>query len=200
MRTLIADAAVVLATLLAWASLMPQLLKLVRTKDPTGVSATWPAIGLVTNLAWTSYLAVRDLWAAVPSTVVMVVFYFFVLRALAGAGKDLTRPIRRGIVWAAGLTAVLVIGGWGLLGLALAWSYGVQVAPAVVAAYRTWAPTGVSVGTWRLITLEATLWGLYGWLLADGPIVVYAVVGVTAGLAILGRLGFTRNRLLVETP
>ena len=52
MAGILATIAVVVATILAGLSLIPQILKLVRTRDAAGVSSTWPAIGLVTNAAW----------------------------------------------------------------------------------------------------------------------------------------------------
>ncbi|MEX1044273.1 MAG: PQ-loop domain-containing transporter, partial [Acidimicrobiia bacterium] len=74
----LADVAVIAATVLAWWSLIPQIRKLIRTEDATGVSGTWPAIGLVSNAAWTAYLVSQALWAATPATTVMVFFYFVV--------------------------------------------------------------------------------------------------------------------------
>lgn len=59
----LATFALVVATVLAAVSLLPQILKLVRTGDPRGVSATWPAISLVTNAAWSVYLIQAGLTA-----------------------------------------------------------------------------------------------------------------------------------------
>lgn len=191
----LADVAVVVATLLSWVSLLPQIVKLARGRDASGVSATWPAIGLVSNAAWTAYLLAGRLWAAAPSTAVMVVFYALVLRYLHLSGLPLRRPLARGAAWAAALAAVGAAGGWPLFGIVLGWSYAVQLSPSVWTAYRTDRPTGVSPGTWALISFEGVLWGMYGWWNADTPIVVYAVVGAVTGILVLARHSATRRRL-----
>jgi uncharacterized protein with PQ loop repeat len=188
-----ADLSVIAATLLAWISLVPQIVRLARTGDPTGVSTTWPAIGLVSNAGWTLYLLSRELWAAIPSTVVMVVFYGLVLRALARTGTRLDRSWGRGATWAALLGIAAAIGGMRGLGLVLAWSYVVQIAPAVRAVYAVGRPTGVSVATWLLIAAEAGLWGFYGWWFDDLPVMIYAAVGVLGGLAIVVRMAAIRR-------
>lgn len=184
-----ADIAVIVATLLAWTSLVPQIVRLGRTGNANGVSTTWPAIGLVSNAAWTAYILSQELWAAAPSTAVMVIFYLLVFRALAGTGVRLGRPIARGVMWTLILAGTGIIGGWSALGLLLGWSYVIQLAPAVWSVYRTDRPTGVSAPTWILIVVEALLWGFYGWWFSDIPIIVYAAVGVVAGCTILVRLG-----------
>jgi len=185
------DATVIVATGLAWWALVPQIRKLARTGDPTGISTTWPAIGLVSNAAWTAYLVSQALWAAAPSTAVMVIFYVLVLRALGRVGSHLSTPLRRGTAWAVILFGLLAFGGWTTLGLALGWAYVLQLAPAVVAAFRTPEPTGVSAGTWSMIGVEAALWLTYGGLHSDVPVMIYGTVGIGAAVLILGRLAVT---------
>jgi len=36
---------------------------------------------------------------------------------------------------------------------------------------------------------ESAVWGVFGWAVADGPILVYAVSGVLASVLVLVRLG-----------
>lgn len=185
------DLTVIAATALAWWSLIPQIRRLARTGDATGVSTTWPAIGLVSNAGWTAYLLVEGLWAAAPSTAVMVVFYVLVFRALHRARVPLRTAATRGVVWSTCLITVLVVGSWPALGLVLGWAYVPQLAPAVWSAYRTAEPIGISPGTWALIGVEASLWAVYGVAKDDTPVVIYAVVGVVAAVLILVRLGTT---------
>lgn len=199
MSTLIANIAVVTATILAWTTLVPQIVKLAKGRDAEGVSATWPAIGLVSNAAWTAYLSSQELWLAAPSTAVMILFYALVLRYLALSGRDLRSSAGRGITWVVMLTSTGLLGGWPALGLLLGWSYVVQLAPSVWSAYRSYRPSGVSIGTWALIGVEAVLWGVYGWFYSDSAIVIYAVVGLVASTAIVLRVFVTRNRPVVAT-
>ena len=97
-------------------------------------------------------------------------------------------------MWALTLATVGGLFGWGAFGLVLGWSYAVQMAPPLAAAYRSASPTGVSIGSWMLITIESLLWGVYGWLLDDLPIQVFALTGIVAGSSILGRAWATRRR------
>ena len=189
-----ADAFVIVATVLAWTTLIPQIRSIIRTGDIEGVSITWPFIGLVSNAAWTLYLGSQALWAATPSTAGMVVFYVVVIKVLADRHAPLRRAFVRGALWASALAAVGTAFGWGAFGLVLGWSYAVQMAPPLVAAYRSASPTGVSVGSWALITIESVLWGVYGWLLDDLPIQVFALTGIVAGSSILMRAWRTRPR------
>lgn len=187
----LADTWVIAATLLAWWSLVPQIRKLVRTGDASGVSSTWPAIGLVANAGWTAYLLSQELWAAAPSTAGMVVFYVLVLRSLQRAGVSLRTALIRGAVAVALLGAVTVAGSWPVLGLVLGWAYLPQLAPAVWSAYRSHDPSGVAVGTWTVILVEAALWLVYGRLVGDVPVLIYSVVGVASSGLILARLAAT---------
>ena len=189
-----ADVFVIVATVLAWTTLVPQILKLARTGDPKGVSATWPYIGLVTNGAWTAYLWSQGLWAAMPSTAGMVFFYLLVIHYLRKAAVPLGRPLARGVVVAGLFAAIASSLGWTALGLVLGWSYIVQISPAVWSTYRSRNPTGISVGSWSLITIESGLWLVYGWLLSDLPIVVFGSTGLAAGGAIVVRAALTQRR------
>jgi uncharacterized protein with PQ loop repeat len=187
----LANLSVILATVMAWWSLIPQIRKLLRTGNTSGVSGTWPAIGLISNAGWTAYLLSQQLWAAAPSTAVMVFFYLVVLRTLHGARAPLLKPLIRGAIGVMILAGAFAFGSWPVLGLVLGWAYVPQLAPAVLAAYRTAHPSGIATGTWALIGIEAGLWFVYGWLLGDTPVIIFAVVGVTAAVLILVRVWST---------
>jgi uncharacterized protein with PQ loop repeat len=189
-----ADLAVVAATVLAAIFLLPQIVKLARTGDATGVSSTWPALGVATNVGWFAYLSSQRLWPSVPSTVLMMVFYSMVLRYLARTGVPLQASVLRGVVWGVMLLTALGLGGWDALGLVLGLSYAVQLAPSVWTAYRTHAPSGISPGTWWLGGIEAVLWGFYGSAYGDVPLVVFAGFGVVAASLMLARFYATRHR------
>jgi len=183
MAGILATIAVVVATILAGLSLIPQILKLVRTRDAAGVSSTWPAIGLVTNAAWCAYLLQAGLWPASISTILLVVFYSVVMWGLARAGRSLGASILRGAWWAALLVAITLVGGWLALGTVLGFSQFLQVTPAIVTAYRTAHPTGIAPATWWIAGTEGVLWGYYGWYHGDVPIMIFAATYViTSGL------------------
>lgn len=187
MAAALAVVALVAATVLAAVSLIPQILKLVRTRDPSGVSATWPAIGLVTNAGWSAYLIQEGLWPASISTFLVIAFYAVVMWALRRAGSTLGQSVIRGVIWAAALIAVTLTAGWFVLGAVLGMSQFLQVAPAIYTAYRTAQPTGIAPATWWIAGVEGVLWGYYGWFHADIPIMIFATTYVTTAALMLSR-------------
>lgn len=192
---MLANAAVIAATVLAATSLVPQVLKLIRTRVPDGVSATWAAFGVVTNLAWATYLTSQSLWLALPSVVMIVAGYgatFVILRRLRAS----VRPsLRLATAWMVTLGAIGWIGGWATLGTVLGFSYAVQVSPGVWTAYRTHRPYGIAPATWIITLIEGLLWGYYGWWHADAPLMIFAVIAGLASTVMLARYGATRRRL-----
>ncbi len=187
------DAAALVATILSGISLLPQISKLFRTGDLRGISPTWPVFGVVTNVAWLAYLTSRQLWAAIASPLLMVVLYGVIIGAVARLGMPLARGMGRGVAWGAALAATGAIGGWTGLGFVLGWSYVLQVAPQVTAAYRSPHPAGIAPATWFVAIGETGLWGLYGIVRHDVPVTTFGVIGVAAALVILGRYYATRS-------
>ena len=64
--------------------------------------------------------------------------------------------------WLVVLFGARWLGGPNAIALLLGFAYVVQLTPAVVKAWRTWRPSGISTGTWMLHLIEAVLWGTYG--------------------------------------
>jgi uncharacterized protein with PQ loop repeat len=183
----LATAALVAATVLAATSLLPQIVKLVRTADPAGVSATWPATGLVINGAWCAYLIQAGLWPASISTFFMVVFYSAIMWALARAGRSLRTSLWRGAATGAVFAAIAAGFGWLVMGTVLGLSQFLQVGPAIFTAYRTRRPTGIAPATWWIAGTEGLLWGYYGWFHRDVPIMIFSVTYVATAVLMLAR-------------
>ena len=196
---LLADSAAVIATVLAVITLIPQIMKLWRTRNAEGVSATWAAFGTVSNGAWAAYLASQSLWLALPSTSVMAVFDLIPLLLIGWTGRSILRATSLGTLWARALTAAGLVGGWQGLGLILGVSFGVQATPSLWTAFHTWAPRGISSGTWQLILIEGVLWGVYGAGYSDRAVVVYGILSTIASALMLGRYYGTRHRWLDPT-
>jgi uncharacterized protein with PQ loop repeat len=190
----LADAAVIVATILAVGSLVPQAVRLLRTRDIAGVSVLWTALGTITNLAWFAYALARGLWAGVPATLATAAFYGFLFVTLVRFGGRPGAALRGGIAWAMLLTAVTVIGGWSALGAVLGVSYAVQIAPSLWTAWRTYAPTGIAPGTWVLFLVQVVLWGYYGLEEQDWAIKGFALTGIVSSLLMLVRWAMTRSR------
>ncbi len=197
MTETLANIAVVLATISTAAFLLPQIVKLVRTRNTAGVSTTWPALGFVINVGWFSYMISQQLWVSIAPPFISLVAYGVTLWALRRAGRDIAPSYFRGMAAAVVLVAIAFVGGWTVLGIALGLSYGVMVAPSVWTAYRTADPSGIAPLTWWIGAVEALLWGSFGWYHSDRGIITFMVVGVTASTLMLLRYYTTRNRTAV---
>lgn len=200
MTETLANIAVIAATIGTVTFLVPQTVKLIRTRDTEGVSATWPAMGFVVNLGWFVYMIAQELWVATLAPFVTFLSYLVVLWALRRAGRELTAGAWRAGAWGGMLGLVGVIGGWEPLGVALGVSIGVQLSPSVWSAYRSPDPSGVSPMTWWIGLAEALLWGYYGLFNRDAGIVTFGVVASVAALLMLARYYLTRGRVAAVQP
>jgi uncharacterized protein with PQ loop repeat len=189
-----ANVAVIVATILAVGSLVPQAVRLLRTRDIVGVSVLWTALGAVTNLAWFAYALARGLWAGVPATLATACFYGFLFVMLVRFGGRARTAVLGGTAWALLLGGVTLTGGWSALGAVLGVSYAVQVAPSLWTAWRTYAPTGIAPGTWVLFLVQVLLWGYYGAEEHDWAIKGFAVTGIVSSTLMLLRWLTTRSR------
>jgi len=120
--------------------------------------------------------------------------YGFLFVALVRFGAPARSAVVGGVAWAALLTAATVVGGWSALGAVLGVSYAVQVAPSLWTAWRTYAPTGISPGTWVLVLVQVVLWGYYGMVEQDWAIKGFALIGIASSLLMLLRWATTRSR------
>lgn len=189
-----AEGLATLGTLLAFVFLMPQIVRLVTERDVRGLSPSWAAFGLLTNLAWVVYLMGRALWPAIAAPALALAGYAITLWLIAARTAD-RAWVRASIAYEALLLAVVFLWGWAGLGIALAVTPAIQLTPAVSAAYRSARPDGLSPLTWSLMVVEAVMWGGYGLLTADIALIGYgAITSIGSGL-VLGRSILTRPEL-----
>ncbi len=191
---MIADIAAIVATILAIVALLPQVLKLHRTGIIAGVSATWGGIGAVSNIGWFVYLSREKLWASVPAAGFLFVFYAITVYYVGRGGGDLRPAARWSAGWATALTLILVLGGWGALGIVLGSGAAVTLAPGLWTAYRTRLPRGIAPSTWAITLTGSLLWSYYGLFYEDPGILIYAVTTVTGAALMLARYAATRHR------
>lgn len=182
-----------IATVLATVMLAPQVVKLARTNDVAGLSAAWVALGFTTNVAWTIYLVGERLALAAASTSIAAAFYGIVWFQL---GRNRV-PLRGAGYWAlvASLSLALIysVFGWATFGLVMGFTYFVQVAPSVTAAFRHARPSGISPGTWTIAFVEGAFWMHYGVWHGDAPIIVFSVAAMISGMLMVGRYLATRS-------
>lgn len=196
MTVLMMGVVVLVANVLGAGMAYPQARKLIRTGRTDGVSTVWVGISMAMNAWWLVYGVVMEVWALVPVSSVSLLLYSTIgVVMLRSVGPSALRGIGLGIA-GLGLLPVpfLLAGGWALAGGVIGLGYGVQLAPAVITAFRTSELGGVAAGTWVLALVEAALWLLYGSYVADSALLAGGGIGIGMASLILGRLAVTGHR------
>ncbi len=181
----------VAAAVLAVPQFLPQLLKVRRTGDTTGVSWPWAMLTSVNNAAWFAYFVLARFWGALVPASSAAVLAGGLAVLLARRGQVTRKAALLITAWPAVLAAAFAAAGRAGLGTVLTAAFVLQVAPSIWAAYRTAHPTGISRGTWLLILGELSCWALYGFRPSDPRLMTLGVTGVAASLLMLAR---TRGR------
>jgi len=187
---MMSQALAVSASFLAAFFLIPQIVRLVRTGDTSGVSLTWAVFGVITNLAWVWYLTNERLWMAAFAPALAVGTYAFLVLFLARWGAILQWG------WCLAYAAVLIsaaLAGNVVLGLLLVVTPVMQLIPELTAVYLHPRPSGVAEATWWLCAAEAVCWGTYGHLMGDSALVGYGIVTSVGSLLIVARSRSTRG-------
>ena len=187
---LVLNLIVVAASVVGSGMALPQAIRLARTGRVDGVSAVWIGVSIAVNVWWTVYAFAVGLWAVLPVSAISLAVYL-------GMAVVYLRTVGRSAIVGMGFGAfvlgmaplpALLIGGWELAGLAIGLSYGIQLAPAVVTAYRTRQLEGVSTSTWTLSFVEGLLWLAYGAMITDLALLAAGATGIMLSGAILLRL------------
>ena len=181
-----------LATALAAVFLIPQISRLMVSRDASGVSMTWALIGVVTNISWVGYLVVQRLWVPALAPMLAAGMYGFLVYVIGRTGAERRWAIS--LMYSGALIAVASVGGTSTLGAILAVTPVVHIAPELVAVFRHPRPNGVSPSSWALSAAEALCWGAYGILIGDGALVGYGLVTSIGSVLILGRWWITCGR------
>ncbi len=182
--------------------IVPQAVRLNRLRVIDGLSGSWVGVGLAMNLWWLSYAVQGRLWGLVPVSVGGAALYGVIACQYAAIGG---RAAGRSLaVGALGLAMAplpfLVLAGWTAAGLAIGFSYGLQFAPAAVAAVRSIDVSGISPSTWTMAWTEAVIWFVYGSSVGDPALVVGGGGGAVMATVILVRLVVGRRGPSRPTP
>lgn len=181
---------VVIANILGSAMAYPQAARMVRTGNADGVSPVWAGVSVAMNIWWLVYGLATGLWGLVPTSAVATALYVVIAVSLV---RSVGRQAAPGLVVGGlllGMTPlpVLLVAGWRAAGVTIGLCYGLQLLPAVVAAWRTRELGGVAPGTWSLAWLEGLIWGIYGLYALDAALLVGGVSGVVLSSLMLLRL------------
>jgi uncharacterized protein with PQ loop repeat len=193
--------AVVLANVLGAVMAFPQAIRLVRTRHTEGISPVWAGISVAANTWWIVYGIGTGLWEVLPVSTMSAIAYLMIIWVLGTVDPSSLRRVALGFVAVAIVPVpVLLTLGWPAVGVVVGLLYGVQLAPAVISAYRTAIPLGIAPATWLLAWSEAFLWGVYGVGTGDIALISAGLVGVVMSTLILVRLVVVRNRMLRPLP
>lgn len=172
-----------LAVVLALTQPVPQIVRVLRTRSVAGVSGSTTWIGLAVNVAWVTYGVARGLAPVAVLSGAYVAGYVVIATLLVRRGNR--RGVGIGLLAGATLAAITLTGGWSLLGTALALVVVPQYLPQVVEAWTSDDLTGLSPGTYVVAILDGVVWGGFGLIAADAPLVLYGVVMITVATAVL---------------
>ncbi|MFP5322421.1 MAG: hypothetical protein ACLGIC_11325 [Acidimicrobiia bacterium] len=172
-----------LAVVLALSHPVPQVVRVLRTRSVAGVSGPTTWIGFTVNVAWMTYGIARGLVPVAVLSTAYVAGYVVVGTLLVRGGNR--RGIGTGVVAAAALAGLVAVGGWGLLGTALALAVVPQFLPQVVEAWTADDLTGLSPGSYVVGLADGVVWGGFGLVAADRPLVLYGAVMVSVATAVL---------------
>ena len=177
------QAVTALAVVVALAHPIPQIVRVLRTRSVAGVSGSTTWLGCAINCAWVSYGIARGLVPVAVLSSAYVVGYVVVAVLLVRGGNR--RGIATGALAAAALAALVVVGGWGALGTVLALAVLPQFLPQVVEAWTADDLTGLAPGTYLIAVLDGVVWGGFGVVAGDRPLMLYGVVMCSVAVAVL---------------
>ncbi len=179
------------AMLVLVSELMPQSVRLWRTRSVAGLSSIGTGIYFVTELGWIAY--------GITSGIVIVLISSLVVWALSTVQLVLVWPHRSSTdlwwmaLWATALGAALVMGA---IGAMLVIGLIIGLGPQAWAAWRAPVVHGVSVWRWVLTATSGSLWFTYGILLGAIPLITTGTVGmVCAALALSRTVGDAVGRM-----
>lgn len=183
-----------LGTLIGLIRALPQLLRLLRTRQAHGVSVDTAATSAIVSFGWATYGALTAQpyvsFATGASGVIFTLITLMALRFGRSVGEFKIAPIWLIVLGGAGLIA-------GTTGLGILLPISVLAAniPQLWVAYKEGNLADLSLGTWLLSMSDGLVWGLYSLLQQDISIMVFAAFQlVSSGLIVAVKLrGQTAN-------
>ena len=176
-----------LASVALLARMLPQPVRLWRTRLADGVSPLAAMNSVIADAGWLVYglsVGLVPVWG-MSALVLIPGVWTAALLVRVTTRRDLTAAL----AW---LAVVMACGLSGHLGAVLALSVAVIQGPQVTRALRRSDLAGIAPATYWLSLADAGLWGAYGVAVGDGALVGYGVVLAAAAVTVLVRLALTR--------
>lgn len=172
-----------LAACLALSQPVPQIVRLVRTRSVQGVSGPTTWLGLTINAGWVAFGVARGLVPVAVLSLAYVVGYATIAGLLVQRGNR--SGVATAVVSTAAIAATAAAFGWTVLGTALALTVAVQFVPQVALAWRGSDLTALAGGTYVVCGLDGIVWGGYGVLRDELPLVLYGLVMASVAVLVL---------------
>ncbi|MEM9036064.1 MAG: hypothetical protein AAGD18_15815 [Actinomycetota bacterium] len=196
MPDLVLTTLLVVANVFGAGMIVPQLVRVRRTRNLNGLSLPWVGVGIALNVCWGAYAVGAQVWGVLPVSIAGTALYGAIAATAVPLHPAGVRAVAAGAAGATIAPAVgLAIGGWTTAGIAMGLSYGVQFAPAAFEAARAELVDGVSPTTWVMAAIEAAIWLVYGVEVADAALLIGGAGGLLMSILILGQLASTSPRL-----
>jgi uncharacterized protein with PQ loop repeat len=170
-------------TLVGLVRALPQLFRLLRTRDAHGVSLDTAATSSVVSFGWATYGLLTDQLAVTLATGSSGVVFAVITVVALGLGRRIGE-LRAAPIWLVVLVVTSVSAEAGGLGVVLPVSVLVANIPQLVVAYREDDLTGLSLTTWLLSVSDGAVWTVYALVTGDVAILVFGVLQLTTSGAI----------------
>lgn len=172
---------------------LPQLVRLLRTRDVAGLSVDGCATAAVVSSFWATYGLMTGQPAVVFASGTPALVFFLIALAALRYGRKVAE-FRTAPVMLAVFTVVTVAAG--AVGLGMALTVGALIAntPHLIVAFREKDLSGISPSTWALTMTDGAIWVTYSVVTGDIPIFVNNFFQVTtSGLILLRRWWWARS-------
>ena len=188
------------ATIVGCSFLVPQIVRLVRFRDPSGVSTSAAALGVIQTASWVVYGLGTGAWAVVVPSSLALPQYVAVVLLTATTAAARWRAVAL-VSFAASIVFAVTVasawwgpGPWTGLGVTVTAAVAWQYLPAVASAFGTDGTLGLSVSTWLLIGTNGLVWTAYGAITHAWAVSAYGLVLITATAAVLSAITRDRRR------
>ena len=175
-----------LGTLVGLVRALPQLVRLLRTRDAHGVSLDTAATSSVVSFGWATYGVLTQQVPVSLATGSSGVVFALITVCAVRFGRRLSE-LRAAPVWLVVLVAVAVAARDRGLGVVLPVSVLVANLPQLLVAYREPDLTGLSASTWLLSMSDGAVWLAYALVTGDSAILVFGILQLTTSSAIVAR-------------
>lgn len=186
-------------TILGLVRAMPQLIRLLHSKEAFGVSVDTAGTSAICSFGWVVYgVLTNQFYFSLASGLTGFIFTLITLFALR-FGRQV-KEFKVTPIWFAVLLLAGIIVGKNGLGIVLSISVLIANIPQLRLAYGESNLTDLSLGTWTISTIEGLIWLTYSLLLQDRAIIVSAFFqAMTSGLIVALKLTRQKVSATVKT-